>query len=139
MYSDRRQNMRDTQPIVAILNTTPETIALLQDVLADEGFSTVAAYIIDFKLGQRDLEQFFKEHQPEVVLYDIAIPYIPNWQFFQEQVLAGQFLPSGRFVVTTTNRAALELLVGPNNVIELIGRPFDLDAIVEAVRRALTS
>ncbi len=60
MYSDRPQSMRDTQPIVAILNTTPETIALLQDVLGDEGFPTVAAYIIEFKLGQRDLWAFLQ-------------------------------------------------------------------------------
>ncbi len=64
-------------------------------------------------------------------------PYAANWQFFQTQVLARQFLPSSRFVVTTTDRAALELLIGPNDAIELIGRPFDLDVVVQAVKQAL--
>jgi hypothetical protein len=42
-------------------------------------------------------------------------------------------------VLTTTNRTVLELLVGPTNSIELIGRPFDLETIVQGVKRALAS
>jgi len=139
MNADLQQNASHARPMVAILNTTPETIALLQDVLDDEGFATVAAYILDFKQGERDLEAFFRESQPQAVLYDIAIPYIANWQFFQEQVLARHFLPARCFIVTTTNRSALDRLIAPNDAFELIGRPFDLDAIVEALRRALAS
>jgi len=133
------QNTQRARPCVAIINTSEETIQLLQDLMTDEGFTTVAAYVPEFKRGERDIVAFFQEHQPQAVLYDIAIPYIQNWIFFNEQVLARNLLPASSFVLTTTNRTALGLLVGPTSAIELIGRPFDLDSIVQAVHRALDS
>jgi DNA-binding NtrC family response regulator len=127
----------NASPCVAILNTSQEMIELLQDVVEEEGLTTATAYIVDFRRGQRDLTQFFQDHRPRAVLYDIAIPYVENWRFFQEQVLAPGFLPERCFIITTTNKTVLEALVGPTHAIELIGRPFDLDTIVQAVRRAL--
>jgi hypothetical protein len=40
-------------------------------------------------------------------------------------------------VLTTTNKRALDALVGRTPAQELVGKPFDLDALVQAVRRAL--
>jgi hypothetical protein len=40
-------------------------------------------------------------------------------------------------VLTTVNKAALDLLVGPTPAFELVGRPYDLDHILQAVHRAL--
>jgi DNA-binding NtrC family response regulator len=133
------QHTRNARPRVAIINTSVETIQLLQDLMADEGVATVAAYVTEFKRGERDIQTFFQEHQPHAVLYDIAIPYIENWTFFTQQILARNLLPASCFVVTTTNRAVLEMLVGPTTAIEMIGRPFGLDVIVQAVHRALSS
>jgi hypothetical protein len=131
-------NTQPDQPCVAIINTSEETTRLLQDLMIDEGFAIVIAYVPEFKRGERDIAAFFQEHRPQAVLYDIAIPYVENWTFFQERVLGCDLLPASRFVLTTTNRTVLEMLVGPTNVIEMIGRPFDLDVIVQAVHRALT-
>jgi DNA-binding NtrC family response regulator len=127
------------QPHVAIINTSEETTRLLEDLMCDEGFTTITAYIPEFKRGERDIQAFFQEHRPQAVLYDIAIPYVENWTFFREQILTHASLPESSFVLTTTNRTALELLVGPTNSIELIGRPFDLETIVQAVKRAMAS
>jgi CheY-like chemotaxis protein len=131
-----KRNSPDVRPCVAIINTSLETIQMLQDVLAEEGFATAAAYVTEFKRGERDLAAFFRQHQPQAVVYDIAIPYIQNWQFFQNQVLGLDLLSAGRFVVTTTNRSVLEQLVGPTQAIELIGRPYDLQTLISAVQRA---
>jgi CheY-like chemotaxis protein len=136
---DEVQNEQRSRPLVAVINTSQESIELLQEVLADEGFDSVAAYVVEFKRGQRDLHAFFQEHQPQAVIYDIAIPYIQNWEFFQAQVLTRQFLPESCFIVTTTNRTVLDLLVGPTPAHEMVGRPFDLQAIIDAVKRALDS
>jgi CheY-like chemotaxis protein len=133
-----KRNSPDARPCVAIINTSLETIQMLQEVLTEEGFATVAAYVIEFKRGERDLTAFFRQHQPQAVVYDIAIPYIQNWQFFQNQVLGLDLLPARRFVVTTTNRSVLEQLVGPTQAIELIGRPYDLQTLIAAVERAAT-
>jgi DNA-binding NtrC family response regulator len=133
------QHAQRDQPCIAIINTSEEAIQLLQELMMDEGFATVTAYVPVFKRGERDIEAFFQEHHPQAVLYDIAIPYLENWTFFQEQILARDLLPATCFVITTTNRTVLEMLVGPTSAIELIGRPFDLDMIVQAVHRAIAS
>ena len=70
-------------------------------------------------------------------MYDIALPYVENWQFFQEQVLARRLLPENRFVLTTTNRTVLEVLVGPTSALEMIGRPYDLANILAAIKQAV--
>src|SRR3712207_5554916 len=96
------------QPMVAIINTTIETIEMLREVLGDEGFATIGAYVVDFKRGNQDLRTFFATYQPKAVVYDIALPYVENWTFFRDHVLALGFLPEQCFVLTTTNRSVLE-------------------------------
>lgn len=120
---------------VAIINTSVETIQLLEELLDEEGFDVVTAYAIDFKHNHLGIADFFQTHRPQAVLYDIAVPYVENWLFFREHVLAECGLAEDHFVLTTTNKHVLEELVGPTRTIELIGRPFDLSAIVAAVRR----
>jgi len=82
-----------------------------------------------------DLAEFVQRHDAAVVLYDIAIPYDENWRALQER-RAAPALATTPFVVTTTNQRALEGVVGPTDAVEIIGKPYDLHRIVEAVRRA---
>jgi CheY-like chemotaxis protein len=122
---------------VAVLNTSEELIEMLCMAFEDHGYATVGAYIVHFKRGTQDLATFFATHQPDAVVYDIAVPYENNWRYFCDQVLTAGFLPPQKFVLTTTNKAALERLVGPTSAIELVGKPFDLEDIVAAVEQAL--
>jgi hypothetical protein len=62
--------------------------------------------------------QFVEEHKPDVIVYDVAPPYDTNWTF----------LP---------NKRALEELIGPNDVVELLCKPYDLQQIVDACNAAL--
>jgi len=41
------------------------------------------------------------------------------------------------FVLTTTNKPALEQLVGDTEALEIIGKPYDLRRVIDAVRAAL--
>lgn len=136
---DAHRNGRNHKPLVAIINNAIESIELLNQALVDQGFATIEAYVIEFKRGMRDLDTFFHEHRPQAVIWDIAVPYIDNWKFFQTHVLGRQLLPASCFVVTTANRMVLDLLVGPTDAIELIGSPSDLALIVAAVKRAIAS
>ncbi len=124
------------RPLVAILNMSPDFMEVVAEILDMEGFRSVADYIIEYRTGKKDIRAFFDEHQPVVVIYDIAMPYEANWEFFQH-VRQVSGLRDCRFVVVTTNKKALDGLVGEMGSLEVIGKPFDLDAMIAAVTRSV--
>lgn len=122
--------------IIAIFNTNPEVLELVRDSLQQAGMQAVVAHIDDLKRGRLDMIQFVEEHKPDVIVYDVAPPYDTNWTFLR--LMRNSKVMSGRaFVVTTTNKRALEELIGPNDVVELLCKPYDLQQIVEACAAAL--
>ena len=124
--------------LIAVLNTSEEITAVIEDTLEMEGYRTISAFTFEAKRGDFDLEAFLAEHDPAAVVYDIAIPYVENFEFF----LKIRNSPVGRargFVVTTTNKRALEEMVGPVEAIEIIGKPYDLQMLLDAVGRAMKS
>lgn len=123
-------------PTIAIINTSEETVNMLLGLLDDDGFSTVAAYTIDFKRGIQDLERFFGYHRPDAVLCDVSLPFEENWTFCRERVVQASGLTAHHFVFTTTNKAVLEGLVGPTSAIEFVGKPHDLHEVLSAVHHA---
>jgi CheY-like chemotaxis protein len=127
-----------SRPVVGIINTSEEMADVLHELLEEEGFIAPVAYVIDFKRGRADIEEFFATHQPQAVIWDIALPYVENWHYFRERILSAGFLPPERFIITTLNKSVLDILVGPTPTVELIGRPADLDTIVETVKQTLS-
>jgi len=125
-----------TKTTVAIINSSDDIIETLQLVLEDEGFQTVGANFVDFKKGKRDFVAFCQEHDPQVILFDVAPPYEENWTFLQ--LLQNAKEVAGRhFVITTTNKEVLEKLVGETGAIEIVGKPFDMEEILTAVKKRL--
>ena len=129
--------MSGTLPTVALLNSNEDTLEMLRACFQDHGFSSVViGHVNDIKAGRTDFLEFMRVHDPRVLVWDIAIPYDENWRFvhtlMQNAAAAGR-----RFVLTTTNKRALDALVGPNSALEIVGKPYDLEQIVAAVRRAL--
>ena len=112
-----------------------DTIDMLRVVLEDAGFLVVDAQARDVRRGVLDLGEFVRRHGVAVVLYDVAIPYEENWRAV-EACRASPDLAGTPFVVTTTNQRALEGLVGGTDAVEIIGKPYDLRAVADAVRRA---
>jgi len=108
---------------------------MLRFVLEEAGFRVVDTQARYVRRGEVDLAEFVQQHDAGVVLYDIAIPYEENWRALEER-RAAPALAKTPFVVTTTNQRALEGVVGPTDAVEIIGKPYDLHRIVDAVRRA---
>jgi CheY-like chemotaxis protein len=82
--------------------------------------------------------QFVEEHLPDAIVYDVAPPYDTNWTFLR-LMRSSKVMQNRAFVVTTTNKKALDDLIGPSDVVELLCKPYDLEQIVEAVNHALST
>ena len=123
-----------TPTVVAVFNTSPDTVDLLRIVLEHAGFVVVSAFTYELRDGDVDLESFCREHSPEIVVYDIAPPYEANWRLFLHLKDTGA-LSGCDFVVTTTHIKHVQALAGPHlELFEVVGKPYDLGLIVDKVK-----
>jgi DNA-binding NtrC family response regulator len=124
-------------PVVAILNSNDDTVELLRTVLELEGIVVVSAHVSDLRRGQFDFSGFLSEHDPKVVIYDIPPPYDRSWLFF-EHLKSLPTMKGREFVLTSTNPARVQQVAKPDQPVhEIIGKPYDLQLITDAVKKAL--
>ena len=119
------------------MNTSPDTVELLRIVLENAGFIVVTTYTHDMREGKVNVEVLVHQFQPSLVIYDIAPPYDKNWR----QFLATCAMPAFQginFLLTTTNvRHVKEVAGADQTVYEIVGKPYDLDLVVQAVKDAV--
>lgn len=129
--------MPEQEPAVAVINSNEDTVEMIRACLQQNGFTSVTTgHVTDIKNGRMDFLKFLEEHDPKVIVYDISIPYEENWRFLQ-LLLSSDAMTSRKVVVTTTNKRVLDRLLGTETgALEIVGKPYDLQVIVEAVQRA---
>jgi len=120
-------------PLIAVMNSSRDLVTVLQTALEQDGFRTVTL-VSTIVGGAAGPLAFLREHQPAAAVYSVSPPYRESWAILEEVRRQWQ---GGTFVITTTNIGALRSCVGPAEAIELIGKPFDLDEITQALRRVL--
>lgn len=126
-------------PTIAVVNSSEDTVDMLRVCLQNHGFSSVVtAHVFDIKTGRMDFLEFLRVHDPAVFVWDVSIPYDENWRFVH-MLMTSEKMKGRRFVITTTNKAALDSLVGPNEAFEIVGKPYDLEAVMKAVKKAVGS
>lgn len=124
-------------PCVAVLNSRADFIDALCVGLQADGFRTVAAHLADIQSGALDLLAFADLHDPDAIVYDLPRPYESHWNFLR-LLKETDSLKGRTWVLTTTDKEALEAAVGASGVIEIIfGEPYGVADVVSAVRRAL--
>jgi hypothetical protein len=128
--------MHQAPPVTAIINTNPDLVRILRMALERAGFVVFIMYVEDIKLGNADVQAFLRQHDPKVIVYDVAPPYETNWRFLDHLRSASAF--EGRqFVLTSMNVRRVREIVGTDETVyEVAGEPDDLEAVVRAVKEA---
>ena len=128
--------MSTKAPVIAVFNSSDDMVELLRVLFERHGFVVVSSHIVAIRKGELDLAAFVAQHQPDVVVYDVIPPYDRQWRFLEHlrQTSPLKALP---FVLNSSNASATRELAGTDEqVIEVLGRPFEFDALVDAVKRA---
>jgi len=121
---------------VAIFNSRPDFIEALRVALEDGGFMTNSAHLADIQDGTLDLVAFVDHHKPALIIYDLPRPYERHWNFLK-LLKETSSLKAATWVLTTTDKKALEAAVGASGVVQIIfGEPYGVSDVVEAVRKA---
>jgi DNA-binding response OmpR family regulator len=122
--------------VVAVVNTSPDVVRILRIALEQAGFVVLVIHIEDMKVGATDIETMLAQHDPRVIVYDVAPPYQQNWRFLDHLRTHTSF--QGRqFVLTTVNAQRLQAIVGNDeSVYEIAGESTDIERIVRAVKEA---
>jgi len=126
-----------TRPTVLVLNTNIDTVEMLRTALDQAGFLVTSAFVDELARGETELEPMLRMHPPAAVLFDVALPYDRMWGFM-EQLQQQPLLRDLPFVITTTNVRRLREIVkdAGDDVIEIVGKPYDLQLVVDKLKRA---
>lgn len=71
------------QKTVAVFNTNDDLVELLRVALENIGFVVVSGHVDAARRGALLLSNFVEEHNPAVILYDVAPPYDRHWAFLE--------------------------------------------------------
>lgn len=124
-------------PVVAVFNASEDTVDMLTLWFRQVGFQAVGeAWPAREPLPVAAARAFVTRHRPSVIVFDVSFPYEHNWERFCEFRDADgvRDIP---IVLTTTNKQALETMVGPTAAMEIVGKPCDMDQLAAAVNRAV--
>jgi len=125
----------ETPRRVAIFNSRPTFIEALRVALEADGFTTASAHLADIQNGTLDLLAFVHLHKPELIIYDLPRPYESHWNFLR-LLKETDSLKGATWVLTTTDKKALEAAVGASGVVEIIfGEPYGVTDVVAAVSK----
>ena len=122
--------------VVAVINTNPELVRVLRVSLERAGFVTFAMHIEDIKTGDANVKSLLDEHDPRVVVYDLAPPYDVHWRFLDHLRKSTDFRDR-RFVLTSVNVKAAQRIVNMEEAVyEVVGQDTDILEVVRAVKEA---
>lgn len=122
---------------IAVMNTSHEITEVLSELMRESGFDTCDMYTYKFKTGEVNFEEFIKENKPDVILYDIALPYKENYLLFKS-LSSKEIVKNVPFILTTTNKNALQSLITvTSDVFEIVGKPYDLEELKNIVKKTV--
>jgi CheY-like chemotaxis protein len=120
---------------LAILNDSRQVLKLLADWFEECGHDCSTAVVADMPEAHTQIAQFISSQKPNVVVYDVAMPYVSSWDLLGV-VREMPLMKTQKFVVTSPNKRELDHAVGQKtSVVELTGRRSDLERLLRVVQR----
>jgi CheY-like chemotaxis protein len=120
---------------LVVLNDSAAVLKMLCKWLQEHGHHCETALLADMPQAQNEVGPFIQKHRPDVVIYDVGMPYSSSWDLL-EVIRAAPALQSQPFVITTPNKRKLEQAVGPTPAFEIGGPDSDLRRVLKAVEAA---
>jgi len=126
--------LHDSPLKVLIFDNSVDILELLVTDLQCRGCLVTTGSVSAIRHGEVDGVRLIEATAPDVVVFDVALPYEANWHV----AMALQSDPRVRvpFVLTTTNATTVRRLIG-RDLIELVGKPYDLDTLYGVVVRSV--
>ncbi|BCS34906.1 hypothetical protein TBR22_A41320 [Luteitalea sp. TBR-22] len=121
---------------VALLHVTPGLADGLRSACAAAGLVVSAAHLHDLDAGHFDAEAFLRQHDPVVVVIDLAPPYPVALE--RLQVISRLPAAQGRQLVVTAPDPAFVAasLDHAGRLIEIVGQHEDLGPLILAIKEA---
>ena len=120
---------------VLVFDNSSDILELLSTDLQCRGCVVTTGSVSAIRHGEIDGPHLIEAAAPDVIVFDVALPYEANWQIAMNL----QADPRVRvpFVLTTTNAMAVRRLIG-RDLIELVGKPYDLDSLYDVILRSVS-
>ena len=126
-------------PVVAIVNTNPDLVKILRYNLERAGFVVFEIHVEDIRLGAASVDSLLEQHDPRVVVYDIAPPYDMNWRFLDHLRTSTGFKGRQFVLISVNARDAEEVVGNDESVYQIVGEERDISDVVRAVKEASRS
>lgn len=120
---------------VLIFNDSLDVLETLRHAFVAHGHRVETVQLSLVRNASEVPREMVEKHRPDVIVFDVGIPYQSNWDFLEALHLTNA-LDGVPVVVTTANKAMLNRLVGPTDALEMAGLQQDLDAIRVAAETA---
>jgi CheY-like chemotaxis protein len=134
MSSMPQRQLHDPPLKVLILDNSADILELLTTDLQCRGCVVATSSVSGIRHGDVDGARLIETTGPDVIVFDVALPYEANWRVAIE--LQADPRVRAPFVLTTTNATAVRRLIG-RDLIELVGKPYDLDSLYDAIVRSV--
>ena len=123
--------------LVLVINGYQDIMEMLRLALESAGFAAVTINVDEVRRGRADLRGLVETHDPAAVVYDVAPPYDHSWVYLESLRSTGP-LKDRPVIVTTTNVSRVrEFVQVQEPVLEIYGKPYVIDQVIDGVRRVL--
>src|SRR6478672_1110331 len=104
---------RSLPPLIACVDSSEDVLLVLRDCLVDAGYRAVT-FCSPIRYGPQPVVDFLTYLAPAAAVYCVSPPYQASWDEFQH---LQREVPECPCLPVTTNKAALERLVGPTTAL----------------------